>query len=183
MKLEKKNKSIRTQTYSFEKVGASPSSIFYPLPFGPVRYFSKMDLIRRILIGSGDYDELSLWKALGLVRKSDFGDSRTDSQGETRESQDRLFWKPKVQKDYLDAIPQKEKEQILSFMKKLFGNERPRRLSILDIVFKDLFSSDMSNRENFQSYLDHHWTTILGKICLENLTIKANGKNVSSPAA
>lgn len=172
-KADKKNKSLRAQTNSYEKV-APPGGLYYPLPFGPVRFQAKMELVKQILTGSGDHDDLSAWRALGLLG----GDAPDqDSTGASRDSLERPRGEFGAQRRLLEALPRAARRQTLRFMRKVFG-QRGSRLTVLDVVFKDLFASDLSNKEAFQSYLDHHWSTVLGKISLENLSIKANGKSV-----
>jgi hypothetical protein len=176
MKIEKKAKSIRTQTYSQERMSAL-GNIYYPLPFGPVKFLNKLDLIKKILRNSGTYNENFMWEALGFFEKED---SKQNIKNDIK-SQETIF-KSTVNfisnSKYLKDIPLNEKKEIFVFMKKLFG-EMEDKMNVFDIIFKDILSSDLSNKELFQPYLDQHWSSILGKITMEHNHIKANGKNVT----
>jgi hypothetical protein len=176
MKLEKKNKSIRTQTYSHERI-SSISNIYYPLPFGPVKFVNKLDLIKKILRNSEEYNEAFMWEALGYFNKenSNSKKEKLDSNSQDNIFNSSTFTNPNYK--MLNNIPLSEKKEIFKFMKKVFGNMK-EKMTIFDVIFKDILSSDLTNKEFFQPYLDQHWSSILGKISMEHHNIKANGKNV-----
>ena len=162
-------------TSSQERISYFLNQIFR-LPFGPIRFENKMEIVKKILCGSEEYGERHFFEMLGFLESESLLVSASASK--SQEGDRPVLIERSSEIDRLLGLDLEDKDLIYKFIRDVFQKAGNPKLTVFDVVFKDFMSLDLMNRDSFQSYLDQHWTNILGKVALEHDSIKAMNKEV-----
>lgn len=162
-------------TSSQERISYFLNQIFR-LPFGPIRFENKMEIVKKILCGSEEYGERHFFEMLGFLESESLLVSASASK--SQEGNRPVLIERSSEIDRLLGLDLEDKDLIYKFIRDVFQKAGNPKLTVFDVVFKDFMSLDLMNRDSFQSYLDQHWTNILGKVALEHDSIKAMNKEV-----
>jgi hypothetical protein len=179
--LKKKNEmrllSKNSQTASNDRVG-SISGNFFRLPFGPIKFINKMDLIQRILRQSEEFSEKHFFEMLGFLEQENPSWIKSNSKSQEVDPSTQDFSPSKAHLKKMLNMTTEELENTYQFLRNVFGSVLQGKLTVFDVVYKDLLSLDVLNREMFKPFMDQHWTNILGKISMEHDSIEVSCKEV-----